>query len=486
MMTPLFPDSATFQSGSPSSTMTLRRQDASPRVQIPLDATLRRRSSRLSRWLLEIQTSSTPDVFDLTDVDPVGTQSNPYLAYPHLSMAALRRSLNDDADSMHDYVVVDDDIALECPPEDSLHDQPSHDSAPTDIATPRSTIRLINPPQSLRHFHLSRRSVSPSPRTTVSRSPSRLSMFHRPSPGDLTSGTSGVPYHSRSTSLQTSLPRHSQLSSAPCASSWRWRPSVVGHFSSTSIPDTDARISPGNSFTDRSRSRPSISSSNTCSSITTPTTMSVHEDGESPVPSTPPSKAPSLFGSLRVLSQAGGMVSQPFFKSDSRSALSPLLRPQYPASAPHLPERHTVLPSSPKGETTRFSFTSKRREYSGGLNQIFIEEPDDSQPHVLFAGKTGGPRLSLSSLGGSTRQIKKKKLVVSGIALNDSRRLDAIQRWCQSFGEVDQITRMPNGDLHINFQKAEVADTVCRVRAKVHIAGAGSVHLSWISGNKRT
>ena len=30
----------------------------------------------------------------------------------------------------------------------------------------------------------------------------------------------------------------------------------------------------------------------------------------------------------------------------------------------------------------------------------------------------------------------------------------------QSFGEVNQITRMANGDLHIDFRKAEVADTV--------------------------
>lgn len=302
-------------------------------------------------------------------------------------------------------------------------------------------------------------------------------MFNRPSRGDLTSGTSGLSYHSRSTSLQTSLPRNaSQLSGAPRASSWRWRPSVLGHFSSASIPDTDVRLSPGDSLTDRSRSRPSISSSNTCSSITTPTTMSMHEDGESPVPSSLPSKTSSLFGSLRVLSQAGGMVPQPFFKSDRGSASSPSLRP---ASAPHLPERHTEPPLSPKGETARLSFTYKSRRYhSGGPNQIFVEEPDDSQPHVLFAGKTGGPRLSLSSLGSPARQTKKRKLVVGGIPLNDTRRLDAIQRWCQvggvkyrymappnrfshkSFGEVDQITRMPNGDLHINFQKAEVADTV--------------------------
>ena len=63
---------------------------------------------------------------------------------------------------------------------------------------------------------------------------------------------------------------------------------------------------------------------------------------------------------------------------------------------------------------------------------------------------------------------------------------------------------MPNGDLHIDFRKAEVADTVrlsysrffwwdmsqrilmqvCRINARVHINGVGSVLLSWYSGKK--
>ena len=30
----------------------------------------------------------------------------------------------------------------------------------------------------------------------------------------------------------------------------------------------------------------------------------------------------------------------------------------------------------------------------------------------------------------------------------------------QSFGSVNQILRMPNGDLHVHFQSGEVADTV--------------------------
>ncbi|KAH0837986.1 hypothetical protein J3R83DRAFT_6223 [Lanmaoa asiatica] len=112
--------------------MTVRRADTSPHISALADTdmfstvqpahALRRRSSRLSRWLLDLQTSTPSDVLDLSDVDPVGTLSNPYLAYPHLSMAAVRRSL-DDTDSMHDYVVVDEDIALECPPEDAPYDQ---------------------------------------------------------------------------------------------------------------------------------------------------------------------------------------------------------------------------------------------------------------------------------------------------------------------------------------------------------------------------
>lgn len=96
--------------------------DADPSSTVQRPRTLHRRSSCLSRWLLELQTSTQSDILDLSEVDPVGTRSNPYLAYPHLSMAALRRSL-DDADSIHDYVVVDEDIALECPPEDPLYDQ---------------------------------------------------------------------------------------------------------------------------------------------------------------------------------------------------------------------------------------------------------------------------------------------------------------------------------------------------------------------------
>ncbi|EGO05302.1 hypothetical protein SERLA73DRAFT_157878, partial [Serpula lacrymans var. lacrymans S7.3] len=110
--------------GSPSSGTTVRRMDASGLSRVSRDdlflqvkrssRTLRRRSSHLSRWLQEQQShvspkSSQADLdFDISDdVQGVGTECNPYLAYPHLSGAALRNSF-DDAGSMHSYVILDE------------------------------------------------------------------------------------------------------------------------------------------------------------------------------------------------------------------------------------------------------------------------------------------------------------------------------------------------------------------------------------------
>lgn len=76
------------------------------------------------------------------------------------------------------------------------------------------------------------------------------------------------------------------------------------------------------------------------------------------------------------------------------------------------------------------------------------------------AGRASTSRVSLSSLS-SPRERRKKKLVVGGIGINDTEKFEAIKQWCESFGEVTQISRMPNGDLHVHFRKAEVAETVC-------------------------
>ncbi|KAH9954410.1 hypothetical protein BC827DRAFT_1143858 [Russula dissimulans] len=127
-------------------------------------------------------------------------------------------------------------------------------------------------------------------------------------------------------------------------------------------------------------------------------------------------------------------------------------------------------------------------------NASHLHDPPNAENSVLV--KSGSLRLPFSFKTSSkgfrhgptilptSRDKRKKKLVVSGIAKGDQARLEAVRKWCESFGEVSQITRMPNGDLHIDFRKAEVADTVCRVNARVHIAGVGSVSLSWYTGKR--
>ncbi|KAJ8487316.1 hypothetical protein ONZ51_g4271 [Trametes cubensis] len=88
--------------------------------------------------------------------------------------------------------------------------------------------------------------------------------------------------------------------------------------------------------------------------------------------------------------------------------------------------------------------------------------------------RPGNPRLLAS----------KRKLIISGIPPDDARRFDGVKKWCESFGELNSITRVHNGDLHVDFRKAEVADTVCRLNARVYIAGVGSVCLSWFTGKR--
>lgn len=112
--------------------------------------------------------------------------------------------------------------------------------------------------------------------------------------------------------------------------------------------------------------------------------------------------------------------------------------------------------------------------------------PIPQSPCIVYpAGSKGAiSLLSIASLGSSSRDRRKKKLVVSGIAHGDSQRTTSLRHWCETFGEVTRIVRMPNADLHVHFRKAEVAETVCRVRARVTIPSVGSVQLSWYRGDK--
>ncbi|KAJ3511485.1 hypothetical protein NLJ89_g4070 [Agrocybe chaxingu] len=113
-----------------------------------------------------------------------------------------------------------------------------------------------------------------------------------------------------------------------------------------------------------------------------------------------------------------------------------------------------------------------------------LKQYEPIRPPIPHSSGGSLPRVKFSSLNSRT-QRKKKKLIVSGIGAAEVRKFEGVKRWCESFGEIRQISRMPNGDLQIDFRDPEVADTVCRVRAKVFIAGVGSVQLSWVAGHKR-
>jgi len=91
---------------------------------------------------------------------------------------------------------------------------------------------------------------------------------------------------------------------------------------------------------------------------------------------------------------------------------------------------------------------------------------------------------SVSAAIASPRHKRKRKLIISGIPPGDEKRYEAVKKWCESFGEVNSISREFNGNLYVDFRKAEVADTVCRLQARVYIKGVGSVCLSYFTGKK--
>jgi len=149
-----------------------------------------------------------------------------------------------------------------------------------------------------------------------------------------------------------------------------------------------------------------------------------------------------------------------------------------------------------------FNIGDEEETVTQQLKDLKITEPEVAYASVGSSKHRSMSRVSFSMNGG--KESKKKKLVISGIQPGDRRKFDGVKRWCevrffiylqrslhmlidffQSFGEVSQIVRMPNGDLHVHFQLVEVADTVCRLRAKVYIANVGSVDLSWYTGIRR-
>lgn len=464
---------------------------------------LRRRRSHLRRWIEDQQYQAHVEPDDFLNENPedpverIGTPCNPYLAYPHLSRPSYYPRTPDKVGSLHNYVVVDDVLEDETHVDDdhasvdsngAEHMSPPASSAIYD-STQDSPSMMRNSPSSFRNFRfpfrpLRAHAISLSGESPASRSSSRLSIFR--TPRQSTSTARSIGRHNKSSSLSTLnlTPRgissdDSVRVSASVSPSWRWRTSVRSHFSSSPAPPI-IQVS-------NSEPRPSMSSTNTYSSALTPPTTYQGEDADflSTSPKTPKS----------TRSRAKSPV-RPLFRNDTGTASVPSLY-SGPTSVSHTPETSGSTSALVHKESAiRIPFSPKPIQTQ--LYPTFSEDeeaqtPVDNLPQFpkvvyLSTGKGSTSRLSLSSLSSLSSpraEKRKKKLVVSGIGVNDTQKLEAMTKWCESFGEVTQILRLPNGDLHVHFRKAEVAETVCRVRARVNISGVGSVQLSWFTGDKR-
>ncbi|KAG5644608.1 hypothetical protein DXG03_008086 [Asterophora parasitica] len=453
----------------------------------------RRRSSLLDKWINEQQKKSDHGEH------PSTPHINPYLAYPELGHGVPNVS-RDDVVTLDNYDLVNDD---DIPPQSDSEKQ-EVPGTPTTSRTRRAS-KLLNTPSSFRTFNLPFRSSSPASLSVQDPgSPRSMFSFIPRTPRHSTDATIGNTrsssrQHNRSISLSTLsiTGKNPCFSDAPAASpsTAKWRPSVLGHFaaSSTSISVPS----------DTTPSRPSISSGDTYTSGTGTVTTTT----DSELPMTPSrmnfmdsirfrSKSGSVFSSGSGIMSSSSLRSQKLGTSLGNSsvpALSIIGSGPATASTSTLADRNNTvrIPLAPKPA----SRLANSNLYDGDGDD---DEDDDTcqpvaqptkpldptRPHVAYSS-TGGtlPRVNLASL--SSRHRKKKKLVISGIGSHEARKFEGVKRWCESFGEVSQIVRMPNGDLHVHFRLPEVADTVCRLRAKVYITGVGSVQLSWYTGDKR-
>ncbi|KAI8990566.1 hypothetical protein BD414DRAFT_304635 [Trametes punicea] len=444
----VYPSPITAEPPTPTSTVTMCRQNAPSSYEddvLPspgVSRTPQRSSSRTYRWV-EDQQQHLGAINQASEPEPVlGARCHPYLAYPQLSAASLVKSNKDTIRTVESYVFVDDDDA-----QPSARVPRGSDACVTLPAsrsetpsTPRKSLRtsqgIFHSGSPLRSLHLtftSRRPSAPASSTPRPHSPaSSTSTFRRPPAAS----------HSRGSSLSTANAIHQRTArtetpelstSPPKTTAWKFkRPSVAGHFSSAP-EDRDAERIP--------LPRPSTSSS-------------ITHSGSSTVYTRTSSDAPRkmYFGSIRSHSSTTIFSTSPSLWS-------------LPTDASHIND---------PPDCEKIIARDRMQSSSEGISMTW--KPSSSTvPHIG----------SVTNILTSPRsRSKKRKLIISGIPPGDERRFEGVKKWCESFGELNSITRVPNGDLHVDFRKAEVADTVCRLNARVYIAGVGSVCLSWFTGKR--
>ena len=433
----------------------------------------RRRSSLLDKWIRDQQI--LPSVPPETATSAVES----YLDYQELTPSS-----GDDDPSVHGYdLVQDQDIPHSADIVNNFPDllPQSNIERPQDITlTPSRASRLLHRATSIRNFNLPfRTSIPPQPSSSTNDSPrsssrpsSRLSFLAKnPLQGisSASSGDSSQTHHNRSSSLSTvqGLGTCASPRNSIATISSRWRPSVLGHFSTPSMSSRVSASAPKNE-PPYTPPRPSVSSADTFLTGASDNELGQFFSKLSLVDTFRSRGDPSksrIASSSSIWSQSQTTQTSIPSPSDSPQSIShspySSQRPRNSAFRPYAPafdgeldevEEESELPTLPAPETS-------------------------TRPQIAYSSGRRLPRMHFSSL--AKRHKKKRRLVVTGIKPNDVRKFDSLKSWCevrfaqvnpdcfvinghsfQNFGEVSQITRMPNNDLHVHFRRADVAETV--------------------------
>jgi hypothetical protein len=89
------------------------------------------------------------------------------------------------------------------------------------------------------------------------------------------------------------------------------------------------------------------------------------------------------------------------------------------------------LPLAPK-KKSRLAVSNVDYEEDDDFHTIspeLIKQPDLTRAHVVYSSGGTLPRVNFASL--SSRQKKKRKLIVSGVGHKDSRKFEGVKRWCE-------------------------------------------------------
>ncbi|KIK63812.1 hypothetical protein GYMLUDRAFT_71933 [Collybiopsis luxurians FD-317 M1] len=194
------------------------------------------------------------------------------------------------------------------------------------------------------------------------------------------------------------------------------------------------------------------------------------------------------------LDELGQIGADPFAKDDMSATISVLSRTLSRGSTKSRSSSF-ISPGVLSSTEINGTVTVPRRERSGTTStstSAFSSSSIDSNSSSIERYSQKKRRslglslgnVSIGTIGGirspkGTTRRKKRKLVISGVDVDDTRAYQAVKGWCEGFGEVRKFERQDNGNLVVDWRRRSVGDLVCRVQANVVIKGAGSVGLSW-------